>query len=264
MARILVGTSGYAYNEWVGPVYPEGSRPDEFLPLYSQLFPTVELNFSYYKMPTAYQLSHLLKEAGPELVFSIKANETLTHKVEPEAWRESAGQFLHAIEPLLEADRLGAVLFQFPFSFHYEPERRRYLDALLKEFKSIPLAVEFRNSDWYNNRVVDAFRARNIAIASVDLPELKGLPPVMDVVTAPLAYIRFHGRNGETWWGSDAASRYDYLYSDVELEAWGGRVKAMAERADRILVYFNNHMRGQAPRNAKTFSDILRRDGLLP
>ena len=86
----------------------------------------------------------------------------------------------------------------------------------------------------------------------------------MDVVTAPLAYIRFHGRNGETWWGSDAASRYDYLYSDVELEAWGGRVKAMAERAERILVYFNNHMRGQAPRNAKTFSDILRRDGLLP
>lgn len=264
MARILVGTSGYAYNEWVGPVYPQGSRPEEFLGLYARLFPSVELNFSYYKMPTAPQLRRLLEESGPSLVFSIKANEALTHRVQEGSWKGEAGTFRAAIEPLLEEERLGAVLFQFPYSFHYEPERRRYLDALLNEFRGVSAAVEFRNRDWYNNRVIEAFRERGVALASVDLPELKGLPPVMEVVTAPLAYVRFHGRNGETWWGSDAASRYDYLYSDEELTAWGGRVKAMAERADRILVYFNNHLRGQAVQNAKTFTEVLAASGLAP
>jgi uncharacterized protein YecE (DUF72 family) len=263
MATVLVGTSGYGYVEWVGPVYPEGSRPDEFLSRYATMFPTVELNFSYYKMPTAEQLSRLMGQAGPSLLFSIKANEALTHKIDPSGWKGSARAFLEALEPLAKAGRLGALLFQFPYSFHYEVDRRRYLDAVLAEFAGLPLAVEFRNHEWYNNRVLDAFRERRVAMASLDLPALKGLPPVMDVVTAPLAYVRFHGRNGESWWGSDSASRYDYLYSDAELEAWSGRVRAMAERADRVLVYFNNHRRGQAVENARSFAGILGRAGLL-
>ena len=260
--ELLVGTSGYGYVEWVGPVYSPGSRPEDFLTQYASMFPTVELNFSYYKMPTAEQLTRLMEQGGNSLVFSIKANESLTHKIDPAAWTDSARAFLEALEPLLKAGRLGALLFQFPYSFHYEPDRRRYLDAVLARFASLPLAVEFRNHEWYNNRVLDAFRERRVAIASLDLPALKGLPPVMDVVTSPLAYIRFHGRNGETWWGSDSASRYDYLYSDAELEAWAGRVQAIAEKAERILVYFNNHRRGQAVRNAQAFAGILARSGL--
>lgn len=263
MATVLVGTSGYGYVEWVGPVYPPGTRADQFLARYASMFPTVELNFSYYRMPTAEQLARLLEQGGPSLVFSVKANEALTHKIDPAAWKDAASAFLEAIAPLLDAGRLGALLFQFPFSFHYEPDRRRYLDGLLAEFGGLPVAVEFRNHEWYNNRVLDAFRARRVAMASLDLPSLKGLPPVMDVATASLAYIRFHGRNGETWWGSDSASRYDYLYTDAELEPWAGRVKALAERADRILVYFNNHQRGQAVQNAKSFSLILARAGIL-
>ena len=261
--EILVGTSGYGYLEWVGPVYCVGSRPENFLTQYASMFPTVELNFSYYKMPSAEQLSRLMEEAGPSLVFSIKANEKLTHKIDPGAWQEAAASFMEALEPLRKKGRLGALLFQFPYSFHYEVDRRRYLDALLSRFAELPLAVEFRNHEWYNNRVLDAFRARRVTIASLDLPALKGLPPVMDVVTSPLAYIRFHGRNGESWWGSDSASRYDYLYSEAELEAWAGRVQAIAEKAQRILVYFNNHRRGQAARNAKSFAAILGRSGML-
>jgi uncharacterized protein YecE (DUF72 family) len=262
--KILVGTSGYGYVEWVGPVYRLGSRPDDFLKQYASMFTTVELNFSYYKMPTAEQLTRLMEQAGPSLVFSIKANEALTHKIDPGAWKDAARSFGEALEPLLKADRLGALLFQFPYSFHYEVDRRRYLDALLAQFADLPLAVEFRNHEWYNNRVLDAFRERRVAIASLDLPALQGLPPVMDVVTSPLAYIRFHGRNGESWWGSDSASRYDYLYTEAELESWAGRVQAIAESAERILVYFNNHRRGQAVQNARTFAGILSRAGLMP
>jgi uncharacterized protein YecE (DUF72 family) len=260
--EILVGTSGYAYNEWAGPVYPPGSRPQDFLSIYTTMFSTVELNFSYYRMPTAEQLERLLGEAGPSLVFSIKANEALTHKIDPAAWQEAATAFLAALEPFRRSGRLGALLFQFPYSFHYEAERRRYLDALLGRFAELPTAVEFRNHEWYNNRVLDALRARRVAMCALDMPALTGLPPVMDVVTSSLAYVRFHGRNGETWWGSDSAARYDYLYSDAELEAWAGRLGAMAEKADRLLVYFNNHRRGQAVENARTLEGILGRAGI--
>jgi uncharacterized protein YecE (DUF72 family) len=122
--------------------------------------------------------------------------------------------------------------------------------------------VEFRNHDWYNNRVFDALRERRVTLAAVDLPDLAGLPPAMDLVTAPLAYVRLHGRNRETWWGSDAAARYDYFYDEEELGSWALRLKAMASTAGRILVYFNNHWRGQAPQNADTLKLLLQRTGL--
>jgi uncharacterized protein YecE (DUF72 family) len=84
----------------------------------------------------------------------------------------------------------------------------------------------------------------------------------MDVVTAPFAYIRLHGRNAGAWWGSDEVARYDYLYSERELEAWLDRIRRIEVQADRILVYFNNHARGQAVQNAQTLLEILKRAGL--
>ncbi len=96
--EVLVGTSGYGYVEWVGPVYPAGTKKEEFLARYASMFPTVELNFSYYKMPTAEQLTRLMEQAGPAMEFSIKANETLTHKVDPAGWKDAARAFLGAAE----------------------------------------------------------------------------------------------------------------------------------------------------------------------
>lgn len=263
MAQIEVGTSGYSYPDWIGSFYPDGMKPDDFLGFYSEKFSSVELNFSYYRMPTPGQLSTLLKKAGPRLNFAIKANERLTHKIEPGSWKTTAAEFIAAVEPLRRADRLSAILFQFPYSFHYDPDRRRYLSDVLSMFSGIPLAVEFRNDEWHMDRVIDGLLERRVALASLDLPPLRGLPPVMDVVTAPLAYIRFHGRNSETWWGSDAALRYDYRYSEAELAVWAERVRAMVDLAERILVFFNNHIRGQAVKNAETFSAILKQAGLM-
>ncbi len=257
MATILVGTSGYSYTEWVGPVYPAGTTQGDYLGLYSRMFSTVELNFSYYRMPTAEQMRNLLKQADGRLTFSIKANEALTHTVETATWRQQATTFNEAVQPLQEAGKLGAVLLQFPYSFHYEPDQRRYLDALLRQMAPLPLSVEFRNGLWYNNRTFDALRERGVALTSVDLPALNGLPPVVDAVTSKLAYIRLHGRNKETWWGSDAAARYDYLYNKQELEAWVERIRAIARQAAMILVYFNNHRRGQAVANAKSLLELL-------
>ena len=263
MAEILIGTSGYSYNEWVGPVYPEATKQKDFLACYSALFPTVELNFSYYKMPDAKNMAKMLVDGGPCLSFAIKAHRTLTHEINPSLWKGEAKTYLSAIEPMLEAGRLEAVLFQFPYSFHYTPENRRYLGDLLNYFKGVPVAVEFRGADWCIGKVIEGMKNREVPLVSLDMPELKGLPPNMDVVTAPLVYIRLHGRNKEAWWGKDDHARYDYLYSDSEIEAWAGRIKSISEQAQRILVFFNNHPFGKAVRNAQTLEKLLIEMGIL-
>ncbi|MDR0448781.1 MAG: DUF72 domain-containing protein [Treponema sp.] len=263
MAEILIGTSGYDYNEWVGPVYPESTPKKAFLGVYGGMFPTVELNFSYYNMPKPENLAKMLVNGGPNLTFSIKAHQTLTHKIDAFKWENEAKTYLAALEPMLGEKRLEAVLFQFPYSFHYTPENRTYLDKLLKYFKDVPAAVEFRKSDWYTGKVIEGMKKRNIPLVSLDMPELKGLPPLMDVVTAPMAYVRFHGRNKEAWWGSNAHEQYNYLYSDKEIEAWVDRIQRIAEQTKRILVYFNNHAFGKAARNAQTLEKLLKKSGLI-
>ncbi|MDR3020241.1 MAG: DUF72 domain-containing protein [Treponema sp.] len=262
MAEILIGTCGFSYNEWVGQVYPEGAKREQFLSLYAERFGTVELDYTYYSMPKAQNIRRMTEEA-PALTFAIKAHQTLTHKIDSAKWKDEAKTYIQAIEPLRELERLEAVLFQFPYSFHYKEENRRYLGHLFDEFSGIKSAVEFRNAEWLNNRVIDGLKKRDIPLVGLDMPELKGLPPTMDVVTSPLAYFRLHGRNKETWWGSDGAARYDYLYSDKELEAVAQRIRQIVIKADRLLIYFNNHRCGQAVKNAETLQKILAKAGLI-
>jgi uncharacterized protein YecE (DUF72 family) len=208
-------------------------------------------------MPKVSNLTKMLITGGPDLTFSIKAYRSLTHEINPASWEGDAKTYRQAIDPVLQAGRLEAVLFQFPPKFTYEADKRRYLDKLLACFKGIPAAVEFRTSEWYTNRVIEGMRERGVSLVFLDMPELKDLPPLIDVVTAPFAYIRLHGRNGEAWHGSDEAARYDYLYHDNELEAWVDRIKRIMVQTNRVLVYFNNHPRGQAVKNAQTLAAIL-------
>ena len=257
MAKILIGTSGYSYPEWVGPVYPEETTSTGYLSRYAELFPTVELNSCYHTMPQSLNLAKMLVDGGPKLRFSIKAHKTLSHEINPSQWEKEAKIYLSAIEPILEAGRLDAVLFQFPSSFKYNDDNRRYLDKLLRYFKDAPAAVEFHKADWYTGKVIDGMKSRNVPLVSFDMPDLPKLPPQMDVVTASLAYIRLHGRNKEAWWGNDDHARYDYCYSDKEIEAWADRIIRLAEQAQRTVVYFVNYPLGKAVKNAQTLEKYL-------
>lgn len=257
MSTVLIGTSGYSYTEWVGPFYPHGTAAEAYLSYYATIFGTVELNFSYYRMPEATQLA-LMHQSAPSLRFSIKAHQSMTHCIDADQWRQQSSRFYRALEPLLNEQVLDAVLLQFPSSFHYEVENRRYLDALLQNLNGLPLAVEFRSSRWYNNRTIDALRERAVCFVSLDLPAIAGNPPMMDVPTAPLSYLRLHGRNTASWWGSDAASRYDYHYDDSELTSVAERLYTLSCQAERSLVYFNNHKGGQAAHNAQRLIHLYR------
>jgi uncharacterized protein YecE (DUF72 family) len=259
--RILTGTSGFSYPEWVGPVYPEGTGQGDYLRLYGARFSTVEINFSCYRMPSARQFAGMLAQGGPVLSFSVKAHEDLTHKIRP-GWEEEARGFIRALEPLGGAGRLEAVLFQFPYSFHYEPENRRFLDKVLTAFSGFPRAVEFRNARWFQDRVFEGLAKRGAVLVSLDLPELRGLPPGEDPrrpepLTGPFAYLRLHGRNAAAWWEGEGSARYNYRYSPGELEELAGRARRLSARTEKLLVYFNNHPLGYAALNAAALEELL-------
>jgi len=255
--NILVGTSGYSYRDWVGPVYPEGTRQSDYLRLYAEMFPAVELNFSFYRQPESAMLDRMLAVSEGRLDFAVKGFRELTHEIVPGQLDAVAGRFHEGIRPLEQADKLKTVLLQFPYSFHYTRPNREYLARLTDRMSGLPLAVEFRNDEWFRDRVFDGLRKLDVALVCVDEPRLPKLPPPVEEVTAPLAYVRMHGRNAEKWWDGDNQTRYDYTYSDDELREWLPRIRSMAEQAATLLVFFNNHWRGQAAENARRLMALI-------
>jgi uncharacterized protein YecE (DUF72 family) len=256
MGEILIGTSGYSYDDWVGPVYPEDLPKYDWLKYYSIFFPFVELNFSYYRMPEAHSLLRMGEGVPKGFKFSIKAHKSLTHEV-GSAWRDDAAAFVKEVAPFMEVERLAAVIVQLPYRFHYTPENRIYLSELLSILSPFPLAVEFRNSEWVHERVLDQLKSRGIGFVCTDEPDLPGLPPRAAEATSWLGYLRFHGRNAGNWWEGDNVSRYDYLYSEDELREWLPKIRVLAEKTKVLLVAFNNHHKGQAVRNAKEMKALL-------
>jgi uncharacterized protein YecE (DUF72 family) len=256
MATILVGTSGYAYKDWVGPVYPQGCAAKDYLSHYQELFCFCELNFSYYKQPDVRTMERLVHTTSDSFRFSIKGHRSLTHE-RSQRPEEAAQEFLRGIAPLRESGKLGSVVLQFPFSFHYTPAERSWLGRLCDLFAGYPLAIEFRNRQWQRESVLDGLLRRDIAFVNVDGPLLPGLPMPSAHAVPSHGYVRFHGRNAANWWNGDNASRYDYLYSEDELYEWLPRIQEMAESARTVMILFNNHWRGQAVQNALQMRKIL-------
>lgn len=262
MGKIVVGTSGYSYKDWRGVFYPKDLSPRDYLSYYGKEFSTVELNFSFYKQPEASQLEKMLEKTDKDFLYSVKAHQSLTHQRKSD-WQEEGKRFTEGLSPLLERRQLTAVLFQFPYSFHYTRDNRLYLARLFDFFNSLPLAVEFRNREWQQDSVREELRKREISTVLTDSPALKGLPQdspgekTMDrSLTGKMAYLRFHGRNKENWWEGDNLSRYDYLYSEEELNPWVTFLIEAALKTALILVYFNNHYKGQAVRNGLTLKQL--------
>jgi len=253
---ILLGTSGYSYPDWVGPVYPPGTPEKDFLAHYAKLFPLTELNFSYYRQPEARTIARMVHVTPDTFRFAIKGYKRLTHELAADPSAE-ARIFKEGIRPLVEAGRLASVVLQFPYSFHYTTESRKYLDTLCRQFEGFPAAVEFRNSEWQRDSVYKGLTSRQVALVNVDEPLLPGLPRPTALVTAPHAYVRFHGRNAAKWWDGDNTTRYDYAYSGDELAEWLPRIRQMAGKAVNVMVLFNNHFQGKAVEDAKKLRAML-------
>jgi uncharacterized protein YecE (DUF72 family) len=259
--KVLIGTSGYSYDDWVGPVYPPGTGKQDFLSLYAREFSIVELNFSYYQQPRPQTLERMIEATPGGFLFALKAHRSMTHEI-GDSWEKDIQTFRQGLKPLVDAKRLAAVLLQFPYSFAYSTESRTRLATLCSLLEGLPLAVEFRKSDWLREQVFAGLRERRVSLVSVDEPDLPKLLRPTTETTGSFGYVRFHGRNKEAWWTGDNASRYDYLYGAKEMEEWVDRIKAIMQRVPMLLIFFNNHWRGNAAKNAREMRMLLETAGV--
>ncbi len=231
MPDLLIGTSGYDYPEWKGVFYPQDLKRKDFLKFYATQFNALELNNTFYNMPTAERLYSFYERSEGKLQFSVKANRLLTHEIDS-TWQTAADAFKTALTPLQEKGCLSAVLFQLPESFHYTNDNRIYLAKLIQKFEGFPTLIEFRHREWIKESVFEGLEKRNAGIVFCDMPvcrkaqtsiistyangterrmpQLKNLPDGT-VTNTPFiginAYIRLHGRNANAWYAHTPKSQ---------------------------------------------------------
>lgn len=251
---IRMGTSGFSYDDWIGPVYPQDLPRNQWLPYYATLFDTVELNVTYYRIPSMKVVKGWVERTPPGFVFTVKAHRSLTHeRKEPDF-----ATFCASLTPLVEADKLACVLAQFPHSFRPNPSNRDYLHIVREGLAEFPVVIEFRNSAWVSDETFAFLESEALGFCCVDEPDLKGLMPSIVRATGPVAYVRFHGRNAERWWQHEHAwERYDYTYEAPELEEWIPKLQTLESVAPLTLVYANNHYRGQSVDTLRKLESLL-------
>ena len=255
----MTGTSGYSYLEWVDSgFYPPGTRSAAMLGLYGRSFSVVELNYTWYQMARSDVLARMLAAAPPHIVFAAKLTRTVTHERE-EDWREQVQRYRQGIGAL--GKRLAAILVQLPPDFDRTVSNRHFLAELLDYLQGMPVAVEFRHASWAVDTVFAELERRQVTLVSVDEPDLPGLFPRLDVVTNPaLFYVRFHGRNEKGWKNGNMQKKFDYDYSEQELHQWcEHELGSLSNRTRRGIIFFNNHVRAQAPRNALLLDSLIRK-----
>jgi uncharacterized protein YecE (DUF72 family) len=270
--HIYVGTAGWSYKDWEGIVYPaqlkKSQHPVEYL---AQYFDMLEINTSFYghiKPEWGKLWCRKARQSNPAFLYTAKLNRAFTHS--PIAVVEStSADTIHVgpnderwakagFDSIAEESMLGAVLAQFPISFKNTDRNRDYLDTVIEKFRQYPFVVEVRHSSWTNEGTLRYFAQQHVAFCNIDQPLLgKAVTPSAEV-TSPIGYVRLHGRNYEQWFDSDSGSdRYNYLYTEPELEKWRDRIDAIAARAQKTFVVTNNHFEGKAAVNALQLRSML-------
>ncbi len=255
---IRIGSAGWSYPDWDGVVYP-APRPRDFDPLacLAAFLDCVEINSSFYRIPApsaaASWAERVAGRAG--FLFTAKLWRGFTHDAAPGSAEEAGAAeraFRDAMRPLREAGLLGAVLIQFPYSFHNAAHNRARLAEILERFADFPLVVEVRHASWLRGEFLGFLRERGAGFCNIDQPAVSAnIPPTAHVTGAP-AYVRLHGRNAEAWFdeGAGRDRRYDYLYTTEELASWSERIRVLAASAADVFIIANNHYRGQGVANA--------------
>ena len=251
--KYVVGTSGYSFADWVGTFYPAGTQQKEMFGHYVRRFQTVELNFTFYRMPAARTLERLAQLSPEGFTFWVKANQQITHEQD----RSVAREFLDGLRAMIDGGKLAGVLLQFPQSFHRTVASRKFLAAAIEDFAAVPLAVEFRHFSWEHPSTFAGLRERNTAVVVPDAPEIRGLFRPAPTVTSNIGYLRLHSRDASKWYAG-AAERYDYNYTAEELTDILKQWRPLQEQVDKVYAFFNNCHRGQAAQNAEAFRRILK------
>jgi uncharacterized protein YecE (DUF72 family) len=252
---IYLGTSGYSFRDWVGPFYPPGTRAADMLQHYARSFAAVEINATYYRVPPARIFARMAERTPPGFRFTVKLPAAATHERVGDPAVFDA--FLAAVAPLEEAGKLQGFLAQFPYSFRPGDESHAHLRFLRRALTGQPLFAEFRHESWARSETFALLESLGAGFCAVDEPRLPGLFPPVVRPTGSVGYVRLHGRNADAWWGTDASSRYDYLYNDRELAEWATAIRQLDAHSRDTFVFFNNCHAGHAAQNALRMAELL-------
>jgi uncharacterized protein YecE (DUF72 family) len=260
--RILVGPAGWSYADWNGIVYPT-HRPRDFheASYLAEFFDTIEINTSFYQPLRPALAKQWLDRVASNgrFLFTAKLWQKFTH--EGGTTPEDEKTVRQGFDVLRDAGRLGAVLLQFPFSFHRTPENIIRLKQILDAFRDYALVVEVRHSSWSRKGFYEMLQERGIGFCNIDQPVIGRSVKPSDRATSPVGYIRLHGRRYDTWFTDDPTTppeeRYNYLYSANELESWAERIRHVAEHTQATFVVTNNHYQGKAIVNALQLIHLL-------
>lgn len=252
---ILIGTSGYSYDDWKGRFYPPSMSSSDMLNFYSKYFNTAEINSTYYRIPPPQMFERMLEKVPQDFLFTIKAYKGITHE------RDERDKHIEgmnrSIKPLIQGGRCACLLLQFPYSFKAEDENKDYLKSLASKFP-VPLVVEFRNDSWADESTFQLLERLNLGYCCTDEPDVKGLMPRTARVTSDVGYIRFHSRDRNMWFSkANPTDRYNYLYKEEELKEWVPKINAMKELTKTLFIFFNNHPDAQAVQNASMLARLL-------
>ena len=237
--RLHVGTSGWHYKHWVGNFYPAGTKPDGFLSHYLRFFRSVEINYSFYRLPSVAALSQWKAAVPPDFVFTVKASRFITHM---KKLREPQRSFSLLMERVgILGETLGPLLFQLSPAWRFDEARfRAFLEALPTTYR---YAFEFRDPSWYNERAYELLQQHRCAFCIYDLEYHQS--PLQ--VTSDFVYVRLHG----------PSTKYSGRYSEAALEEWANRCREWLGQGRSVYVYFDNDIGGAAPRDAQRLKRLF-------
>jgi uncharacterized protein YecE (DUF72 family) len=263
--QIRVGPAGWSYTDWEKVVYPPHGSKFDPLAYLASFFDTIEINSPFYRIPPPAHAKSWARRVAEnrEFRFTTKVFRGFTHENAPLV-ADDVAAFRNYLDPLMDAGRLGAILLQYPWSFKNTPESREKLTALFRAFDGYPKALEVRHASFQDGDFLTFLNEQNVGWVNVDQPLFHDSVKPAATVAGPVAYARLHGRNYEKWFAhSESWERYNYLYSEEELQPWVERIESMAQ-AQETYVVTNNHFRGQAIVNAGEIKEALGQETKFP
>lgn len=257
-AAIMIGTGGWDHEVFDSCFYPNpGMDSLHKLNYYSRYFDTVEVRPTFWdeslsEMDACGWIASVAE--NKRFQFNVKLHSSFTHQksIKPNITRNVRG----LLQELAKADRLGALLIQFPYSFTYTSAHRYHVIKLAEIFSGFPLHVEFRHESWNQPNLLSFLGEHSLAPVNADLPRIKQLMPFITGVAGDTAYLRLHGRNEQGWLKNGLDARYDYLYNNREIREISRRLEIVSGRCKKIVVICNNTTNGKAIANAFRLSSI--------
>jgi len=261
---IKIGTSGFSFPDWKGTVYPVGLHERDMLAYYEKElgFNALEVNFTYYTLPSQKSFAAMSKKTSKGFEFVVKAFKGMTHEIRDKETgvmvdnQETFKKFKYSLLPLLEDGKMTCVLAQFPYGFFPNRENIEYLERFKGEMEDIPLVFEFRNQTWLKEKTFQFLEKDEVGFCIVDEPKLSKLMPYLPRATSEIGYFRFHGRN-PNWFNVPLKVRYDYLYNEQELKEFVPDIKEISQKTAKTLIFFNNCYSGSAAKNAAQMAKLL-------